>query len=446
MFYGTPRGDVPLEWLSAIRSYWPKHIPAIVLINTLIPVGERWSREVDFALITPYGLHVVEFKNHKGLFWAPPNGPWTIKPPDGEPQEIYNQVGTRRESPVEQASKGRDALKRFLADEFQVGRHFPARAYVVLPHAQPVKTPRTAYRVDIIYGPTWLQDLWASICRYQAGFSSQPLLSPEALNQIVKILNVEPARLPSLPPVKLPPFEQAARSAVLKAPRPQSRKPRVVPSRPHPWRSATRKKVWAQIIAGVLFIFWVILLGSATGVMDVRQVRQRFQNLVLGNLSSTVPAVTVPHSKPTSTLTPRFRVPPSMLLNISPTPIPKMETQDTLLVFEKRGFRLVVTRLEIGPSYIRLYLKAENNTPDTIGLPVFKNAYLVDDLGNQYEANPFLSNWPFEIVPGAKVEGTLYFPRRLHSDAHKITLHFSTVYGTFRLRTIRLDIPLQERR
>jgi hypothetical protein len=95
------------------------------------------------------------------------------------------------------------------------------------------------------------------------------------------------------------------------------------------------------------------------------------------------------------------------------------------------GLTLKVTKVEKSDRDFLVHMTATNHTKDKLGLPVFKNFYVVDDLGNQYEAEPFASTFPDDVAPGATVSGYAAMTKPLNGQARTLKVTFTTVFGSF---------------
>lgn len=88
--------------------------------------GGRYRRQIDVAVLGPYGVDVVEVKNKVGgAVSASINGPWSIKRDDGTREEIPLN-GSARENPYDQADHTAADLYRWLKSELDIHtRVFP---------------------------------------------------------------------------------------------------------------------------------------------------------------------------------------------------------------------------------------------------------------------------------------------------------------------------------
>lgn len=80
----------------------------------------RQNRQVDMAVLGPYGVDVVEVKAKTGgAVIASPNSPWSIRYPDGRIEEIPLN-GSAGENPYQQAQNTAKDLGRWLGGELGI--------------------------------------------------------------------------------------------------------------------------------------------------------------------------------------------------------------------------------------------------------------------------------------------------------------------------------------
>jgi serine/threonine protein kinase len=112
---------------------------------------------------------------------------------------------------------------------------------------------------------------------------------------------------------------------------------------------------------------------------------------------------------------------------------------------ESGGLTLRVDKIEEGLSNFRVHMTATNGTRDKLGLPLFGYFNVVDELGNQYEADPFSSTFPHDVAPGATISGYANMKTSLNSKATTVTITFTTVFGSFQVRSITVEgVPLRK--
>jgi hypothetical protein len=92
-------------------------------------------------------------------------------------------------------------------------------------------------------------------------------------------------------------------------------------------------------------------------------------------------------------------------------------------------------------------MTAQNARNEKLTLALFKNCFVIDDLGNQYEADPFSSTFPEDVAPGATVSGYADMGGPLNANATRLTVRFTTVFGSLALRSIAVEgIPIRAAR
>jgi hypothetical protein len=106
---------------------------------------------------------------------------------------------------------------------------------------------------------------------------------------------------------------------------------------------------------------------------------------------------------------------------------------------ENGGLTLRVDRIEEGTGTFRVYMTASNATSDKVSLPLFGFFNVVDDLGNQYEADPFSSTFPGDVAPGATISGYANMTTRLNSKASTVKVTFTTVFGSLHINSITVE-------
>jgi len=106
---------------------------AVIMVNFNTGGGPKEDRQVDLAILTPRALHVVEIKNYRNPVIAPPNGHWFVIRKNGERVPIVNRRGEEQESPVVQAQRNAQALRKALQRYVQWPR-LPIYSYVLFPY------------------------------------------------------------------------------------------------------------------------------------------------------------------------------------------------------------------------------------------------------------------------------------------------------------------------
>ena len=94
----------------------------------------------------------------------------------------------------------------------------------------------------------------------------------------------------------------------------------------------------------------------------------------------------------------------------------------------EQGVTLTVQSVEQTRSFTRVTVTVRNQLPDTITLPLYKNATLRDADGVTLAADSFRSSWTDTIASGQVSQGTLVFVGRLPDGPTTASLAFATVF------------------
>lgn len=79
---------------------------------------------------------------------------------------------------------------------------------------------------------------------------------------------------------------------------------------------------------------------------------------------------------------------------------------------------------------LRFYVTVNNQTTDSLTLPLFGYFLAVDNSGNSYKANHRLSDWPESIPSGMKISGTIDLEDPVPQDVSMISLSFTQIFGS----------------
>ncbi len=209
---------------------------------------------------------------------------------------------------------------------------------------------------------------------------------------------------------------------------------------------ASRIRTWLQDTANLL----TVILGMLTicsmlfgGSLAVWQAGQTTPTPIL---PSTDTSVNVTHNAPYLSPTPPMPT-PTPLPALSPTPAPAMPSPTATsspptipaseIIFDEpigttvNGLTLAVTGIAREANRFRIFITAQNDTGDTLMLPIFGYFVVIDDHRRQYEGNPDTSNWPGSVAPGAIVSGEIVISRSLPEDVAMLTrVGFTQVFGS----------------
>jgi hypothetical protein len=111
---------------------------------------------------------------------------------------------------------------------------------------------------------------------------------------------------------------------------------------------------------------------------------------------------------------------------------------------DSAGLTLKVDRVESTGDRFHVHMTATNHTKDALRLPLFGYFFVTDDLGNQYKADPFASTFPQDVAPGATVSGYAIMEKPLHPGATKLKVAFTTVFGSFAVKSASVEnVPVR---
>jgi len=99
------------------------------------------------------------------------------------------------------------------------------------------------------------------------------------------------------------------------------------------------------------------------------------------------------------------------------------------------GLDMTVTKVEalrqIGSKDIlRFYVTINNQTTDSITLPLFGYFVAVDNSGHSYKPDVRLSDWPNSFPPGMSLSGSIDLEDPVPQDATTFNLSFTTIFGS----------------
>jgi hypothetical protein len=363
----------------------------------------QFKREADIIIFSRNAVHIIEVKDKRGTITIDDEGRWWV---DGE--LISNRFAGRDESPPIQAENTAIAFKEELQRIYKkMGKKFTGKVYpyVLIPHAN--EETRSNLR-EVQYGWVWvissLEDLPRAIAKRDehATATTDFVFTPEDIQQIARKLRM--VQTYEIGGIRISaPTEQKI------SPMPPEREP-----------SRTKWAKWLFALAGVLllvtcFAIIFILFSALSGVSGVLP---KMEKPVIQSPSPTLAQAIIP----------------------TPTAVP------VEFKWEKNGLILSVKKVEILETGFRIWMSVTNNTGETIGLPLYKNFFVVDNLGNQYEADSFSSTLPTHIAPGAKVSGYANIPSPIDKNATSIKVIFSDIYGSLKFVSTSIvieGIPLR---
>lgn len=239
-----PGEDVPAEFLNALEARLAPDDVVMVGFNT----GGKIDREIDLAILTQHGIHVIEIKRHRGKVVTLANGPWYIEYQDGARTEMKeNERGGVYESPLVQAKKNADALETKIRSLIRksVSKIFP---YVFLPFAS--QKSQIEQRGKYVHVALGLNNMLAQLEQrekqaaqgFNVGLSRDEMLRLPAALGLVETREIAGKFV-------------APRTDVNSLKTDSSFPVFAHPSTPAPVTTANKYKIWLALLSGVLLAF-----------------------------------------------------------------------------------------------------------------------------------------------------------------------------------------------
>jgi len=127
-----------------------------------------------------------------------------------------------------------------------------------------------------------------------------------------------------------------------------------------------------------------------------------------------------------------------------PTPSTAASEWDVGVSNSVSGLTITVNRVELeGDGTATLFVSVDNQTADSINLPLFGYFIAVDSSGVAVTANPAAGNWPRSFAPRGLVVGEIRLEGWFGPDATEFRIEFSQVFGTFDIDSIGVaGIPI----
>ena len=96
---------------------------------------------------------------------------------------------------------------------------------------------------------------------------------------------------------------------------------------------------------------------------------------------------------------------------------------------------LIVTKVEairqVGDEDIlRFYITVNNQTNDSITLPLFKNFSAIDSSGRSYQADQQISDWPDTFPPGTRVSASIDLEDSVPLGVSPMNISFGAIFGS----------------
>jgi hypothetical protein len=125
---------------------------------------------------------------------------------------------------------------------------------------------------------------------------------------------------------------------------------------------------------------------------------------------------------------------PTQIPKASPTP--NVSGQVTLGPWKGQVGRLELTvdKVELvsqigDKKILRFYLTVNNQSGDTLRLPLFGNFLAIDSNGQTYQADSQISQWPESIPAGLVVTGSIDLVDPVPQAVSDMKIHFATIFG-----------------
>ncbi|MCX8067713.1 MAG: NERD domain-containing protein [Anaerolineae bacterium] len=443
--------DIPLDLIEGL---------ARLSDDCVVFIGPRAERQADIVVFSKWVVHVIEVKDKRGTITVDENDEWWL---DGEP--IENLFAGRKESPTVQAQNTARAFERFLRKIYDKrGKTFRGKTYpyVLIPHASPETRSnlarwRSERKGGWVQVATSVEELLTLMRRKDqaAAESVDFCFEPGDIQYIAHHLRMVPTEevygVRIQPGTQAPPFTESSTSRTPESPTARDEGGTVRASAGPPKRSADRFlwfAIGAMLILLCCFGLGLLLLTWGVGGVYLRLARESL------GISAT-PAVFQPSpvwvtATKTSQLSPTPAQEPTVPpYTASPPPQTQVNTPEPTLApaaspvpfsssiagewsAQKNGLVLTVEKIEFLGGRFRVWMRAVNHTDDRIVLPLFKNFFVVDNLGNQYEADSFSSTFPSDVAPGAIARGYAEIPKAIHPEATSVKVMFVQVFGSLR--------------
>jgi hypothetical protein len=440
-------------------------------------INSQFGREADLIIFTKHAVHLFEVKRYAEVS-IDEEGNWVARD-DNQIKIIENTYAGIKENPQVQAENTAKALEQKLKLIFkQSNKQFNGKVYpyVILPNAS--ERTREELKKELTRGWAWVltsineipnsiatRDQWASR-QVDFWFTDEDIAliaKRLRMKQTDEILGIKleqnqdqanqttSSQEASWPPIDSPIPGQKE----FFRPAPDA----TVPPRANIQTRSILSSV-LQISLVAIFLFTCIALSCVTlGWLGQEASKGRLLSF-LSNFEIDRFFINQPTTVSTELLLPAIQSrtsvsaptnqpsqgsqstqQPTALLQT--TEIPSPEAPSSKHSATEGGLTVTVEKIETEPSFI-IWISATNDTEDRLTLPLFGYFFVVDNMRNQYVADPFSSSFPKSIAPGATVSGTIVMETPLNPAATHITLVFSQVFGSFDVDSISIrNIPLK---
>lgn len=433
--------DIPLEVIDCLGRLNDEHT---ILLNP------QFEREADIIVFTKHAAHVIEIKDKRGTIVVDQNDRWYV---DGEP--IVNVFAGREENPPTQAQNTARAFEDKLKQIYwRYGKKFNGTVapYVLIPFASETSCSNLSQiREGWVWIITSLKDLLNAIAKRdeRASIKRDFAFAPEDIELIVKTMRMKP--VDEICGVRISGKDHTLREVDRTA----HPTPYWPPSGGYLSRdTSNQKQIQPRRALTLVALLGILAFIGAVGLYILLAIVLPFRGIESARSNREIPSPTG-RDILSSTLTsyPTIPVPsvvPSRTGISAPTkqpspspPGPEASPLTREWSASRDGLVLTIERVEIGTNSFRIWMRATNNTNKLLSLPLFGYFFVVDNLGNQYEADPFSSTFPEDIAPGATVSGFAKVNRPLDDEATSITVIFTHVFGSFSIDSISVEnIPI----
>lgn len=409
--------DIPFVVIELLSQFTDKY--AVFL-------GTQFERQADILIFTPNAIHLIEVKDKKGTIVVDDKNRWFV---DGEP--IVNVFAGREENPPTQAQNTAWALEKALKRIYRkAGKEFKGKIfpYVLVPNTNEISRANLS---KVRYGWVWvltsLKELPDAIVKRDRTAVAQRDFAFSAGDIEFIAQNMRMVPTGEINGVKVSDKGIEPRTSHSTLQDEQSRPFASEKREPQAW-SFGKPILWVGIPA---FLIGVCIFIGAVLLVVLR-----------GNLAGLVSSTLGFPSRPTIWITSPSPMPISTPIPVSNPTISHSAIGKWSAV--KNGLNLTVDKIEISDNGFLVWMTAVNNTSEKLSLPLFGYFFVVDDLGNQYEADPFSSSFPTAIAPGATVSGYARMTRQLDSNATRVKVTFTQVFGSLSIDSISIDnIPVR---
>ncbi len=402
----------------------------------------QFARQADVIVFAKHAAHLIEIKDKRGTIVIDQNGKWLLEE-EGEP--IVNVFAGREEDPITQAENTARALEMELKRIYaKGGKKFNGTVapYVLVPFANDAsRSNLSKIRGRWAWICTSPQDLLSSIAKRdeRATVKKDFAFAPEDIKLVAQAMRMKPTN--EINGVRIA-ERGATQSNVGSMLHPAADKQHPAG---HLSQDGSRRGDQASprsTYIGLSFLGALAVIG-VVGLFVLSASAVLLWNQLMGLFSSSTPGSS---SYPVVTPSPFASIPVAVPGQTS-IPIPTISASTLVSAggwsASRNGLILTVEKIEKGANRFRIWMRATNKTNDQLSLPLYGYFFAVDNLGNQYEADPFSSTFPSRIAPGATVSGFAEMSSQLDDDATSLVVTFTHIFGSLSVDSISVEnIPV----